>query len=177
MMYLCDDFLSSQILYFLVPALTSCACTPAQSPVSAADQQRHQISLSQVAQATAIQDGAHRTIPGRLLVYLIISGESRGGASGEGELCPPPPFCGLKLRPVGPRRREKDIERLRTLPPTPPHLPEGLNLPGLRAGLLSGAQSERAFPLRPCISRVAASSFARSNLGKERDCSQSRIHH
>ena len=48
----------SQTLHFLVPALGSSACAIAQSPVSATDQQRHQVSTGQVAQAAAVQDGA-----------------------------------------------------------------------------------------------------------------------
>ena len=47
-----------QTLNFLVSALGSSACAIAQSPVSATDQQRHQVSTGQVAQATAVQDGA-----------------------------------------------------------------------------------------------------------------------
>ena len=48
----------SLTLHFLVPALGRSACAIAQSPVSATDQQRHQVSTGQVAQATAVQDGA-----------------------------------------------------------------------------------------------------------------------
>ena len=48
----------SQTLHFLVLALGSSACAIAQSPVSATDQQRHQVSTGQVAQAAAVQDGA-----------------------------------------------------------------------------------------------------------------------
>ena len=82
-MYSCEDFFFLLKFFILVvPALTSCTCAPAQSPVSAADQQRHQISLSQVAQTTAVQDGAHRTIAGRLLVYLKISGNLGEGPRG-----------------------------------------------------------------------------------------------
>ena len=60
-----------------------------------------------------------------------ISGESREGPWGES--CPPPPFFRPKLRPLGPRHREKAVERSRTPTPTPtlppPHLPEGLDPP------------------------------------------------
>ena len=62
--------LSSQILHFLVPALGSCTCAIAQSPVSATDQQRHQVSTGQVAQAAAVQDGASWTTTWRLFVHL-----------------------------------------------------------------------------------------------------------
>ena len=62
--------LSSQILHFLVPGLGSCTCAIAQSPVSATDQQRHQVSTGQVAQATAVQDGASWTTTWRLFVHL-----------------------------------------------------------------------------------------------------------
>ena len=41
----------SQTLHFLVLALGSSVCAIAQSPVSATDQQRHQVSTGQVAQA------------------------------------------------------------------------------------------------------------------------------
>ena len=41
----------------LAPGLGSCPCAIAQSPVSATDQQRHQVGIGQVAQATSVQDG------------------------------------------------------------------------------------------------------------------------
>ena len=62
--------LSFKILHFLVPALGSCTCAIAQSPVSATDQQRHQVSTGQVAQATSVQDGASWTTTWRLFVHL-----------------------------------------------------------------------------------------------------------
>ena len=62
--------LSSQILHFLVPGLGSCTCAIAQSPVSATDQQRHQVSTGQMAQATAVQDGASWTTTWRFFVHL-----------------------------------------------------------------------------------------------------------
>ena len=64
--------LSSQILHFLVPALGSCTCAIAQSPVSATDQQRHQVSTSQMAQATSVQDGASWTTTWRHFVHLMV---------------------------------------------------------------------------------------------------------
>jgi len=56
------NFLYPQTSRTLVAALGSSSCAIAQSPVSAADQQRHQISAGQMAQTTAVQDGARRTV-------------------------------------------------------------------------------------------------------------------
>lgn len=63
------DFLS-QTRDPLITALGSSACAIAQSPVSEADQQRHQINAGQMAQTTAVQDGARRTVARWLLVYI-----------------------------------------------------------------------------------------------------------
>ena len=62
--------LFSLTLHRLVPGLGSCACATTQSPISATDQQRHQVSTGQVAQATSIQDGASWTTTWWLFVYL-----------------------------------------------------------------------------------------------------------
>lgn len=59
---------STHTVYFSVVAIGRCSCAIAQSPVSETNQQRHQVWPGKVAETTAVQDGAGRTVTRQLFV-------------------------------------------------------------------------------------------------------------